>query len=130
MACRSIKPNINKVCIADLKKKIKIQYTLSVPNNDPNSNAMASFKDIKSVWSMIKTRSTAEFVQGTNVETSITTEFYIRHDSSIDFKQRLWIEYNGSRYEIVNYENIDEEDKFIKLTATERGVKTINANQR
>jgi SPP1 family predicted phage head-tail adaptor len=91
---------------------------------------MTTFADIKSVWAMIKTRSTAEFVQNTNIETSITTEFYIRYDSSIDFKQRLWVEYNNGRYEIVNYDNIDEENKFIKLTAIERGVKTINANQR
>jgi SPP1 family predicted phage head-tail adaptor len=130
MVCRSIKPNVNKVCIADLNKKIKIQYSLSVPNNNPNSNSMTSFKDIKSVWSMIKTRSTAEFIQKTNIETSITTEFYIRYDSSIDFKQRLWVEYKDNRYQIVNYDNIGEEDKFVKLTAIERGVKNIKANQR
>jgi SPP1 family predicted phage head-tail adaptor len=130
MVCRSIKPNVNKVCIGDLSKKIAIQYSSSVPSNSPNSNSTTSFKDIKKVWAMIKTRRTGEFIKNTNIRDTITTEFYIRYDSSIDFQQKLWVEYNDKRYVVINYENIDEQDRFIVLSAVERGKKSINANQR
>ena len=79
---------------------------------------------------MIKTKSSAEFLNNINIQRSITTEFYIRYDTSIDFKRKLWIEYNNSRYEVINFENLGEENRFFKLTATERGKKTVNANQR
>ena len=130
MVCRSIKPDIDKICTADLNKKIKIQYTASLANNAPNSNAGTNFKDLKTVWAMIKTKSSAEFLVNVNVQRTITTEFYIRYDASIDFKRKLWIEYNGSRYDVINFENLGEQNRFFKLTATERGKETVNANQR
>jgi SPP1 family predicted phage head-tail adaptor len=134
MACRSIKPDIDKICTADLNKKIKIQFTSSAPNNNPGSNAGTTFKDLKTVWAMIKTKASAEFMVNVNVQRTITTEFYIRFDASIDFKRKLWVElwveYNNSRYDVINFENLGEQNKFIKLTATERGKKTVNANQR
>ena len=58
MVCQSIKPNINKICTADLNRKIKIQYTSTGGNNNPNSSPTTTFTDLKTVWSMIKTRST------------------------------------------------------------------------
>jgi len=130
MVCRSIKPSINKVCVADLNKKIKLQYSSSIPNNNPNMNAGTSFKDIKTVWAMVKTRSAAEFIKNTDINRVITTEFYIRFDSSIDFETELYIELGNQLYKVINVENIDEQDRFVKLSATDKGLKTIEANKR
>ena len=131
MVCQSIKPNINKVCIANLNKKIKIQFTYSAANN---SNATTAFKDIKEVWAMIKTRSTIgasnQFVNNVNTSRAISHDFYIRWDSAIDFEKEMWIEYDNKRFKIDTVENIDEADKFVRLSTLERGVKTIEANQR
>jgi SPP1 family predicted phage head-tail adaptor len=134
MVCQSIKPNINKICIANLNKKIKIQFTYSAANNNPNSNATTAFKDIKTVWAMIKTRSTVgvanQFVNNVNTSRAISHDFFIRWDSAIDFEKEMWIEYNNKRFKIDTVENIDEEDKFVRLSSLERGIKTIEANQR
>lgn len=128
--CNSIKKNTNKVCIADLNKKVIIQYASSSANNAPNANAESSFTALATVWAMVKTTPNREFVNGVNIENGVNTDFYIRHDSSIDFSKKVWIEFNNERFKVINVENIDFENRFMRLRAVERGVKTLNAAQR
>lgn len=134
MVCNSIKPNVNKVCSGDLNKRIKIQYTSSKGNNNLNSNSTTAFTDILTVWAMIKTKSTvggsSTFIQNTNTTRSISHDFFIRWNSGIDFQKSLWVEYNSRRFKVDSVENIDEEDKFVRLSSLERGDKSIQANQR
>ena len=134
MACQSIKPNVNKICTADLNRKIKIQYTSTGGNNNPNSSPTTIFTDLKTVWSMIKTRSTvggnSSFIQNTNTTRAVSHDFFIRWDSSIDLEKALWVEYDSKRFKIEATENIDEQNKFVRLSALERGTKVNEANQR
>ncbi len=130
MSCKTIKPNISRICAADFNRKISIQYTASIANNNPNANAGTSFKDLIEVWAMVKTNQNSEFVQNVNVENSTNIDFFIRYTSSIDFERELWVLFNGNRYKINSAENIDKQNKLIRLRAIERGKKTIQANQR
>ncbi len=79
---------------------------------------------------MVKTNQNSEFVQNVNVENSTNIDFFIRYTSSIDFERELWVLFNGNRYKINSAENIDKQNKLIRLRAIERGKKTIQANQR
>ena len=130
MICKSIKKNINKICTADLDKRIQIQTSSIAPNNSPNGLATASFITIATVWAMIKTTPNTSFIDGVNAENGLNTDFFIRHNSSIDFDKQLWVEWNNTRFKIINSENIDKEDKIIRLRCTEKGNKTILANAR
>jgi len=79
---------------------------------------------------MIKTNTAREFIDGVNIENGLNTDFYIRYNSSIPLNQQLWVEYNNNLYKITNTDNIDKDDKIIRLRSVEKGDKTINANKR
>ena len=130
MKCTSIKKNVNKVCIGDLDKRIIIQTSSIAPNNSPNSVATTAFLTVVTVWAMIKTTPNTSFIDGVNVQNGVNTDFYIRFTSSIDIEKQLWIEYAGNRFKVTNIENIDKESKFLRFRASEKGDKTILANQR
>jgi len=130
MKCDSIKKNVNKVCIGDLDKRIKIQTSSIAPNNSPNSVATTAFVTIATVWAMIKTSTNRDFIDGVQVENGSNTDFYIRYTSSIDFEKQLWIEYNNNKFKINSVDNIDKDDLFVRLRSTEKGDKTILANLR
>lgn len=130
MKCQSIKKNIKKVCISDFDKRIKIQTSSITPNNSPNSVSSVGFTTIATVWAMIKTNTAREFIDGVNIESGINTDFYIRYNSSIPLDKQLWVEYDNNLYKITNLDNIDKDDKTIRLRSVEKGDKTINANKR
>lgn len=130
MKCQSIKKNINKVCIGDFDKKIKILTTSITPNNSPNSLSSVGFTTIATIWAMIKTNIIRQFIDGVNIENGLNTDFYIRYNSSIPLNKQLWVEYNNNLYKITNTDNIDKDDKIIRLRSIEKGDKTINANKR
>ena len=130
MICTSIRKNINKVCTSDFNKRVKIQTTSISANNAPSGLASVGFADILSVWALVKTSSNREFIEGVNIENGLNTDFFIRYNSSVDFERQLWIEYNDSRFKITNVDNIDKENKIIRLRSTEKGNKSILANSR
>lgn len=130
MKCRSIKKNINKVCIGDFNHRIKIQTTSIIANNAPNTLSTVGFTTVAEVWAMIKTNTAREFIDGVNIENGLNTDFFIKYNSSISFSQQLWVEYGGNLFKITNIDNIDKDNKIIRLRAIEKGDKTINANKR
>lgn len=134
MSCKTIKPNISKICEGDFNRKIKIQYTASAANNKPNSNASTSFNDLIQVWAMVKTNSlisgSSDFIQNVNTQKGFSIDFFIRYTASIDFERELWVEFNGNRYKVGSVDNIDKRNELIRLRASERGKKTVQANQR
>ena len=130
MICRSFKKNINKVCVGDLDKRVKIQTSSISPINSPNSVSTTAFSTILTVWAMIKTNANSRYIDGVNIENVLNTDFFIRYTSSIDFEQQLWIEFNNNRFKITSIENIDKDNKFIRLRTSEKGTKTILVNQR
>ena len=130
MRCKTIKPNYSRVCIGDLNKKIKIQFTSSSGNNAPNQNAGVGFTNVIDAWAMIKTSAVFNPVNGVNIDSGVNTDFYIRYTSSIDFNKQIWVEYNDSKFKITAIDNIDKQDHFVRLRSTERGIKTLGAAQR
>ena len=130
MTCNSIKKNKNKVCTGDLDKRIIIQTSSIAPNNSPDSVATTAFATLATVWAMIKTNANRDFIDGVNVQNGLNTDFFIRYNSTIDFEQQLWIEYNDNRCKITNIDNIDKDDKIVRLRSTEKGDKTILVNAR
>lgn len=128
MVCKSIKPNTNKVCISNLNERIVIQTKTIASNNNPNSEATTVFTDVASAWALIKTNSNYEWIDGVQVRNGFNTDFYIRYNSVIDYTQQLWIEHNSNKYRVVNIDNIDKQDEFIKLRTTQTGNESINAN--
>jgi SPP1 family predicted phage head-tail adaptor len=128
--CRTIQPNITKICAADFNRKITLQYPVSVPNNNPNQNAGSSFQDIKTCWAMVKTIVNADFVNDTNVNQSVTADFYIRFDPNLVLSKSLYILFEGVKYKVVNIDNVDLRNELTRIRAIERGDQNIAVNLR
>jgi SPP1 family predicted phage head-tail adaptor len=128
--CRTIQPNITKICAANFNRKITLQYAASVANNNPNQNAGSASKDIKTCWAMVKTTPSAEFDNETNINEGITTDFYIRYDSTIDLGKSIWVEFDSNKYRITDVENIDLRNELLRLRSVKRGNKNFAVNLR
>lgn len=130
MRCQSIKRNTNKVCAGDFRDRIAIQTTSITPNNSPNALSSVGFSTIATMWALVKTNPSREFIDGVNIENGLNTDFYIRYNSAIPLDKQLWVEYKSVLYKITNTDNIDKMDNIVRLRSTEKGDKTINANKR
>ena len=130
MKCRSLKPDLNKVCIADLSSKIKIQTTSEAYSNNPDTVPTAQFVDIVEMWALINTGESFNYIDGVQTGNTVNTDFTIMYTADIDFKQRLWVEYDNNKYKVISVNNINQADNFIRLRTIETGDKNIIANLR
>ena len=128
MKCQSIRKNIKKICTADFDKKIVIQKYGSVGNSSPNADITFNYITLTTVFAMVKTSATGNFVNNVNVGTSITIDFYIRFNSLIDINQQLFVLFDNKRYKIELVDDIDKDNKIIRLRAKELGLSTLQAN--
>ena len=128
MKCQSIRKNIKKICTADFDKKIVIQKYGSVGNSSPDADITFNYITLAIVFAMIKTNATGDFVNNVNVGTSITIDFYIRFNSLIDINQQLFVLFDNKRYKIELVDDIDKDNKIIRLRAKELGLSTLQAN--
>ena len=128
MKCQSIRKNIKKICTADFDKKIVIQKYGSVGNSSPNADITFNYITLATVFAMVKTNATGDFVNNVNVGTSITIDFYIRFNSLIDINQQLFVLFDNKRYKIELVDDIDKDNKIIRLRAKELGLSTLQAN--
>ena len=118
-----------KICTKDLDKRITLVYPFNTGTSDLNVNTLRSFKKIGDFWAAIKTTAGAQFFDEVNLQEGITTDFYIRFTKSVDLSKTIWVIYNNRRFKIVNPENINEDNLWIKLRAVERGTVLVEANK-
>jgi len=78
---------------------------------------------------MIKTSASGDFVNNVNVSNTITIDFYIRYNSAIDISQQLFVLLDNKRYKIELVDDIDKDNKIIRLRAKELGLSTLQANK-
>jgi SPP1 family predicted phage head-tail adaptor len=128
MKCQAIRKNIKKICTADFDKKIVIQKYGSVGNSSPNADITFNYITLATVFAMVKTNATGDFVNNVNVGTSITIDFYTRFNSLIDINQQLFVLFDNKRYKIELVDDIDKDNKIIRLRAKELGLSTLQAN--
>jgi len=130
MSCNSIKKNTNKVCTGDLDKRIQIQTSSIAGTSSRGVSTTTTFTTIATVWAMSKTTPTTEFIDGVNVVNGLNTDWFIRYTSTIDFEQQLWILWNNNLFKVVNVDNIDKDDLFMRIRTRETGDKDILVNKR
>jgi SPP1 family predicted phage head-tail adaptor len=121
-----------KICLADLSRKIKIQVYQATGSDRPNENIKIGFVDLAECFAKTETTSFLSqknnYVIGANVEQGVNVIFTIRY-INIDYKQQLFIEYNGSRYKVVDINDIDKLKEFVIFKTVELGVKEYEINK-
>lgn len=85
-----------------------------------------TFADQDTVLAVISTSRGETVFDSTNTERDVTHRFVIMYVSGVT--SETWIEYNGSKFDILDVENISEQNKILILRAAKRGPKTSDIN--
>lgn len=119
MSCKTIKAGSTKVCVGDMRHKIKI----NIRTLTPPSNSSVDFDEILSntleVWAALKTTRGKEVFDGTNLIGIATHIFYIRALTNQTAED--WVEFKGGYYRILSVENFREDNRFQELMCNVRG---------
>jgi head-tail adaptor len=127
MTCEPIKQKKDRVCIGDLSTKIEVETRdITAPTGGVDFDE--SFGTFKTLWAMVQTAGTGETIfDESNIEQSITHHFYVRYVPNFNFQK--WIKYKDQYYNILDVENLNEEDRFLKIRATVRGNTALDVNK-
>lgn len=125
--CNNIPRKNTRYCVGDMRKQIKLQIrSITVPVGSSVDHGEL-FTDFLEVRAIVETVNGTEIFDATNTLVGVVTHQFI-----IDFRPGVTFEnmvvFKGKNYRILDVTNIDEEDKFLKIRATERGVETSPVN--
>jgi SPP1 family predicted phage head-tail adaptor len=108
-----------------LNRRIKLHVRTITPPKTSGTDFTEEFVSTKEVWAKIKTSSGKVFFADTQTDVSLTHEMYIRFNVTVT--SETWIEYEGSYFDIVAVEDLEERHEFMHLRCVERGAKTVDA---
>lgn len=123
MACRKISKKADKVCIGDLKKSIKIINRAIEPADVSHT---MDFTDFVSAYARIDTTKGNPFFNGVNIEDFPSHVFYIRYGFTVE--KNYTLEYASNYYNVLDVENLNEENRFLKISCVKNGPKSNQAN--
>lgn len=123
--CKRVSITKKKVCIGDLRHRIKVQIRSIVAPDDIDYSQ--EITDLRTVWAAIQTSRGSEIFDGTNVIGVATHFFHIRKIDNVTFQN--FVEYNNNKYRILDVQNLDEDNLFLVLRCTIRGDKTKDSNR-
>lgn len=120
VSCVSIKGKKRKICAGDLNSRIGV-FERSLEGNVTRSLQYdANFLGGDTVSAMILTRSGSQIIDGVAITTKPTHDFYIRYRSDITDSSH-WIIYKGVIYDIIEIENLEERDEFLRIRCIKKG---------
>ncbi len=118
-------------CIGDFSNKITIfDRNIVTPTftTTENVDADESFTNGRIKYANIKPfKRNVSLFDDVNTVQSLTHEMFIRYDETITSEN--WIEYRGSRYDIMSVENVDQGFEFLSLKCILRGLVTKEATK-
>lgn len=118
--CVKITRTSKRVCIGALNKKITIKIRTLTPPVGGHVDYGETFTDFKEVWAMCDTvTGVSIFDNATNIERTITNDFYIRFIPDITIEE--WVQYSNNYYDIVLVENFGIDDRFYRIRTVLRG---------
>lgn len=119
--CKQISIDRKIICAGDLKHKIKIQ-SRAIKTPVTGVDLTEEMTDEKTAWAGIKTGRGESIFDAQQVERDVTHYFFVRYISWITAEH--WILYKTKRYDILDIENINEDNEFMRLRCNVRGATT------
>ena len=121
VSCVSINGRKRKICAGDLRLKIGL-FNREITGNVSKTTAYnASFVGGITASAMLLTRSGAQIINGVSVTTKPTHDFYIRYKA--DIESTKWVIYNEVIYDVIEVENLEERNEFLKISCIKKGTK-------
>lgn len=122
--CIKIQRKHRKVCIGDLDTFIDIfTRTETTQNFLADVNFTIHQADVEVLWETIKG---VEIFDETNVGTISTERIFMPYDA--DITKEFFIKLEGVFYRILDVEDLERRNEWLKLMLTERGVDTKAVN--
>lgn len=107
-----------KICLGDYKKNY-ISIEKKVISQSINLNSSEKFVPIMVVGAKITTKVRGdEALVGFSVDNKYTHTFEILYNAEVDNLEKIFIGYNGKKFEVLEVINIDEENKLLRLNCT------------
>lgn len=125
--CSTIKGKNRSVCVGDLNKRITIKDRTLKGATLNNRVSSENFSDDVTVWAMIQTTRGDQFFDGTSLRTAVTHYFYIRYRDNVTSENFIF--FNEDSYDILDVEDLDENESFLKISARKRGTEDIKVNE-
>ena len=128
MAVCEVKQRTHKrVCIGSINRKIEI-YVRSIKAPTAGSVDFSDeFTLKKTVWAMVKTVRGKTMFNSSNIEMILTHEFNIRYIPDVEIINV--VVFDGERYKIINVENLNSENYFLVINASDRGDSSLPVNE-
>ena len=125
--CNNIPKTNTRYCIGDMRRLIEVQIrNITVPVGDSVDHG-ENFTFFVQMHALITTSGGISVFDETNTVVGVATHiFIVPFRPNITFEN--WIRFKGKRFRILDVTNIDDEDLFIMLRATERGIDTKPVN--
>lgn len=112
-------------CIGDLNKRI-ILHNRSIQVPEFNSvDFKEKFKPIKEIWANVNTSTGQVLFNNVGVDVAISHTIIIRFDSSVT--PETWVEFKNNNLKIMDLENLEERDEFLRLRCVNRGNKDLES---
>ncbi|KKN52110.1 hypothetical protein LCGC14_0615840 [marine sediment metagenome] len=109
-----------KVSIGDLKTIVSLRYRELAEPSFGDVDIDEAFSDHIDVWAKVVSRSGTEMFGGVTSDIPITHTVYIRYESAVN--TTMWVELgDGTLLDILDTEDLDEENEFLKLVCSKRG---------
>jgi len=123
--CKKIRRTSKRICIGALNRKIVLNTRIIIPPVNGSVDFTESFTEPKTVWANIVTKVGAEIFDDTNTVKNISHEVYIRYTAGITPEKWLKLSSinsdNNDYLDILKVENINEENRFYRLSCNIRG---------
>ena len=124
--CVNIPRKNIRYCVGDFRKEIEIKVRdITVPVGSSVDHGEL-FTDFLTVRAIVETLGGVEIFDGTNTIGVATHQFIIDFRPGVTFENM--VVFKGKNYRILDVTNIDEEDRFLKIRATERGIESLPVN--
>ena len=118
--------NQKEYCISDLDKRITI-YSRSILAPSTGSSDYEENFDVKTkVFAAVITKTGKTIFDDSNIERNVTHEIIIRYIDGITVE--AWIDINDKRFDLIRVENINEKNRWLKLSCSKRGLNTSKTN--
>jgi len=123
--CKKIRRTSKRVCIGALNRKIILEVRTITPPVGGSVDFTETFTEPTTVWANVVTKTGTEIFDETNTVQNISHEIYIRYTPNITPEK--WAKLSSidsgidDYLDIINVENINEENRFYKLSCSFRG---------
>ena len=118
MSCKKVDLRKQKICIGDLKHQIGL-YTRDIKPSNSGISRDYDYTLIANVWAGIKSVNGKVDFNGIATLENTTDYFYIRYRD--DINSQVYVLYKDKYYNILETENIDENEEFLKLYCSYMG---------